>query len=352
LLGEASHVAHALVALLKRANIDASDCEALVKEIVRQENIALQLSYGRVEGRRRFKGHSPQPLLDGRYKNFLYLDEGGKSFPEPATQPQFFSLAAVSITRQENHQYVKRANAVKSQFLGRVDITFHEPFMREHDGPYSFNGDKGKQAAFDQAIDRLVTDTSFVAFGVGVRKLGFERDFMQTHIDPYLPTDAYAVAITLLMERYIDYLAMLAQPKSMGHIIFESQGPREDALHQMEYVRLFLEGSQWIEDGAFRNWLEPGVRFVPKQGSSPLELADMLAREIFEWVRGECRVTPKRWDLFSNKFYCRGDGRMGKFGLKIFPDADVRDLIEEHRKRCGAVADELKAPNLREKRRR
>ncbi len=117
----------------------------------------------------------------------------------------------------------------------------------------------------------------------------------------------------------------------------ESIGSREDAEHQLEYARLLLEGSQWIPDSVFRNDLETGLRFVPKQGSHPCELADMFARELYEWIRGDCDVTPMRWDLFSKKMYCRGDGQMGKFGVKVFPDSDIRDRIEAHRLRCGAV---------------
>lgn len=27
---------------------------------------------------------------------------------------------------------------------------------------------------------------------------------------------------------------------------------------------------------------------------------------------------------------------MGKFGIKVFPDSDIRDRIEKHRQECGA----------------
>ena len=36
------------------------------------------------------------------------------------------------------------------------------------------------------------------------------------------------------------------------------------------------------------------------------------------------------------KIYRRGDGRMGKFGAKVFPDSDIRDRVEAHRIECGA----------------
>jgi hypothetical protein len=67
-----------------------------------------------------------------------------------------------------------------------------------------------------------------------------------------------------------------------------------------------------------------------------MELADMLARDLYEWVDSDCTAVPKWWRLFNRKVYCREDGRMGKFGIKVFPDSDIRERIEEHRAACGA----------------
>ena len=102
-------------------------------------------------------------------------------------------------------------------------------------------------------------------FGVGVRKTAFQKEYVETGIDPYLPTDIYAAAIVLLLERYLDYLAN-TRAGSIGRVTFESQGPREDAIHQMEYARVLIHGTQWVAPASFR-WLETGLRFVPKRGS-------------------------------------------------------------------------------------
>ena len=100
-----------------------------------------------------------------------------------------------------------------------------------HDGPYHFDGNTKKQLEFDQGIHTLVNETNFVAFGVGVRKLAFQREFVAVGLDPYLHTDSYLVAITLLtllMERYVDFLAMTVQPNSLmnvAHPTVLSAGP-------------------------------------------------------------------------------------------------------------------------------
>jgi len=328
-------VARAVEVLLKRADVDASGCAHLIEELAKQEHIELQRAHGHIEPRGRFKGHSPHPLLEKRPRSILYVDESGQSHPKTKA-PHFFAVGAVAVPEEEVDNYCVAANEIKLEFFQRTDITFHEPAMRQHIGPYYFSGDLQRQAEFDRAIERLISQTDFTVFGVGIRKRAFQRDFVETGIDPYLPTDAYAVAIIMLLERYLNFLAF-SPSKRLGRVSLESQGPKEDAYHQLEYARTFLDGSQWVPDAAFRNWLEPGLRFTVKQGSSPAELADMFARTLFEWIRRACRGNPERWRALSKKVYCRGDGMMGKFGVKVFPDADIRDRIEAHRAQyCGS----------------
>lgn len=335
-LAEAGLVAYALKALLRRADYGTAQIKTLQESIQAAELKQLQIAHGRIEPRRRFKAHSSQPLLDERSVHNLYLDESGIAPPEPLIVPSFFALGAVGMTDEFAEAYKAAADDIKMEFFGRANFSFHEPDMRYYDGKYDFGGSQQRRAEFDQAIDELVANTSFVVFGVGVRKTAFESEFVETGIDPYLPTDAYSVAIAMLLERYVDYLAMECPENMLGRLTFESIGSREDAERQLAYATLLLEGTQWISDKAFRNWLETGLRFVPKRGSHPYELADMFARELYEWIRGECDVTPKRWNLFSRKVYIRGNGQMGKFGVKVFPDLDIRERIEEHRRLYGA----------------
>ena len=208
--------------------------------------------------------------------------------------------------------------------------------MRRRRGDFYFGDNERKQRDFDEAIANLIIETKFVAFGVGIRKRAFSREFMEVGLDPYLPTDVYVLAISMILERYVDFLANSSE-KRMGRLTFEGQGAKEDAYHQMEYARLLMEGTQWVSDKGFRQWLETGLRFTPKRGSHPTELSDMLSRDIYEWIRDDCESTPKWWKLFSRKMYCRGDGRIGKFGIKVFPDSDIREAIERHRRDCGAA---------------
>jgi hypothetical protein len=341
LLSEAGMVARLLEGLLERADHDTKACGELIKDIAKNEEVQRHRAYGHVEPRTSYKkkdaGH---PLLEKRRRNMLYIDESGKSIPQPRNpgHPPFFALGAVAMQEEEVDNYCAAADSIKLEFFGRKDFSFHEPLMRYRQEHYYFGGDTKRQQEFDEALDQLVVESNFVVFGVGVRKELFQKEFVETGVDPYLPTDVYPLAILLLLERYIDFLAH--QPESrFGRLTFESQGPLEDAFHQCEYAKVLMRGSQYVRDGEFRKWLETGLRFEPKaKASHPLELSDMLSRDLYEWVRGGCKTSPKRWELFSDKIHCRGDGRRGKFGVKVFPASDIKALIWTHRVRCGAPA--------------
>lgn len=344
LLSEAGRVARILEILLARAGFPSDICRDLVRQLAAKEQVELQRAHGKIEPRNRFKGHSSHPLLEARSLTGLYVDESGKSIPEPKLSgPRFFSLGAVALDDAGVEAYCQAADKVKLEFFGRTDFAFHEPYMRfryQTDVDYSFGGDEGRQLEFDAAIAQLLEETQFTALGVGINKTAYCNQFLDKGIDPYLPTDVYALAIVLLLERYLDALAHHSV-KQMARVTFESQGTKEDAYHQLEYARIVLEGSQWVPDVTFRNWLEPGLRFVPKAGSHPTELADFLSRDIYEWVREDCDCSPKWWAIFSRKVYVRGDGLMGKFGFKVFPESEqIRNRSLAHRRACGATCEE------------
>lgn len=330
LLAEAGRLATALAVLLRRADVDPAKCADIERDIARLERDELMRAYGRIEGRRRFKQTSGHPLHEERKANLLFVDESGISSAQPGEVNSYFTLGSVAMDEGQAPTYRVAADRIKTEFFGTTGITFHEPMMRNREDRYYFAGDDSKQRSFDEAIAGLVERTDFTVFGVAIRKTAFAKEFVETGIDPYLPTDVYSIAIQMLLERYVDFLAHRPQP-SYGRVTFESQGPKEDAMHQREYVHVLLEGTQWVSSSAFQSYLETGVRFTKKSGSDPMELADMFSRDLYEWARDGCRTAPLRWEAFSRKVYCREDGAMGKFGVKVFPDSDVREAIEAHR---------------------
>ena len=120
LCAEAAMVARSLEVLLRRAEVDSSSCGDLIKLLGGHEQSLLQKAYGRVNPRKRYKGSVSHPLLDGRTPNLLFIDESGKSGPEPTQQPPFFTLGGVSMEEGE-------VTSVLSRGLDQVRLASTRP---------------------------------------------------------------------------------------------------------------------------------------------------------------------------------------------------------------------------------
>lgn len=332
-LDRSERMAATLSFLLRRIHDPlAEQAAALQRALADSQRVALERSRGRIESRRRFRrsASGSNPVREGRPLNWLFIDESGDDRPaRNQDKDAWFALGAVALSLEEARTYEQRASQLKLAFFGDDSVTFHEPEMRNHRNRFNLGEDLSRQRDFCHAVDQLLEQTNFTAFSVGIRKWDY-RSAVAADGDPYLPTNVYHAAIQLLLERYVDYL-WGHEKDPRGRVTIEAQGSLEDAEHQRAYVDLLLDGTQWVPDRAFRSYLETGVRFRPKTGSSPLEISDMLARDVFEWIRSDCLKAPRRWHIWNEKFYGRGDLQRGKFGLKVFPGETVEERIEEHR---------------------
>lgn len=333
-LAEAGRIAEVLQVLLRRTDVSEElPIRDVLAGIKRLEAASLRRAHGQIGGRRRLKrrGGSGNPLRDNLPRNRLFIDESG--LPDgAATDQDVFTLGAISMNREQVANYISAADQLKREFLEDASVTFHARDLSRGTGRFGFDRDGVQCDRFRVAVGELIRDSDFTAFGIGIRKQAYAREFRDAGIDPYLPANIYSLAIMLLLERYVDYL-WAEEDQPLGELTFEAQGPREDVQHQACVADTILNGTQWVSGAAFQSHLLPGASFLPKSGSHPLELSDLLAYDLHHWIRSECAEEPRYWQIWTDKLYMRGDLRMGKFGLKVFPDSDIRDRIEEHRDR-------------------
>lgn len=318
---------------LRQAGCDPAALEACLTQMRVALNAAKTKAFGRVDGRVKYPRRSNRPLLEARPIMQLSIDESGTNVRNSNEVHKIFAVGGVAMTETASAEYVQKADAIKIEFFGHRDITFHEPHMRKRNAPFRFA--EARSLEFTEALRGLIAASDFTAFGVVIRKDQLDAYF-DGEENAYLPSALYSMAIMMLIERFVDFLAHRAET-ALGRIIFESQGTRPDAEHQAAFADLLLHGTQWVSPSDFLSWLETGCRFQPKIGSDPTELADLLSRDLFEWGASGCTKEPLYWDQLSPKFHVRGDGYQGRFGVKVFPDNDVREVVLHHRKACGAT---------------
>lgn len=325
--------------IVQRTGYNTDAIDALLDDLRKKEINATQRAQGRIESRDRFKGISSNPAMEERESMYLYLDESGTSTPFVSTSPPghaVFSVGAVAMTKTARKKWDRGADSIKMEFWGHKEITFHEPYMRNCADQFRFGGNVGKQQAFASALRDLLSTVPYVTFGAVIRKDAYQSEFLDSGKDGFLPVDAYSLAISMILERFVDYLAHHSK-RYRGRLIFESQGPRQDAEHQLSYASVMLNGTRYVPGKTFMNWLHAGCEFLPKSGSHPVEIADIVSRDLHEWVRSGCKEDPKYWDIFSNRVYYRDRGVQGTFGIKVFPASGIEVEIYDHRRKCGAA---------------
>lgn len=289
----------------------------------------------------------PHRRPDERPGIHLFVDESGQADDvwKPDKSAPFFTLGAIAISAAAHKEYPIRAKQLKQKFFkGGNNIVLHASELREamrhsHEGKGEFVLNSGKSwSALERALERLIEETEFTAFGIIIQKKDFHEEFTETGKDPFLPRETYDLALHLLLERFTSFLAS-ATDAPIGSITLESQNPEQDARHQLGIAETIAYGTRWVSPRPLQRDIQPGVEFLKKQSSHPLELSDMLANFLYQLARDGFDRPPrlrrdgstKLWETFCRKFYQEGDLRQGKFGLKVFPAGRLDRWLDDFR---------------------
>lgn len=312
--------------------------EALILDLRRFQSAEAQRGGGHLEPRAKYKGRSQHLAVEGgRGLLTLYLDESGQAQKSP-DQPVFV-LAGVAMDEDQAASYVANADSLKIRFGLDPSITLHGPKIEKGVDSFAFGDDRQKQEAFQAGVADLVRAAEFTLVGAIIRKDALERDVANGEDYGNLPPGLYEMALTFVAERLVDMLYADAN-RPCGSLLFESIGNLEDALHQRAFADLLIHGSEFVSDGCFRGWLKPGCQFRTKAGSHPLELADLAARAMLTWTREGMPADHAFWALWASRIAMRDDLEKGRFGVKIFPDGDVRGQVMEMRRAAKRLRDE------------
>lgn len=296
----------------------------------------------------------PHRRPDERPGIHLFVDESGQAGDvwKPDKSDPFFTLGAIAISAAAHKEYQIRAEQLKQKFFKHGNnVVLHASELREamkghREGKGEFALNHGRTwRALERALERLVEETQFAALGVIIQKEVFDREFTKTGNDPFLPRETYDLALHLLLERFTSFLASpIVRPDApIGSITLESQSWEQDARHQLSIAETIAYGTRWVSPLPLQRDIRPGVEFLSKQPSHPLELSDMLANFLYRLARdGFSAKRPPRlrqggstklWETFCRKFYQEGDLRQGKFGLKVFPAGDLDDWLNDFREK-------------------
>lgn len=326
-----SYIASLFVArsLCITANQETEIINSLLRQLEgKRDSLRASLTGGRLEPRHREK--LPKGITaEARPKYTIFLDEcGGHSKPVDGAFAAFCLCCLIVDNKIYEEILMPRWEGLKARFLkffdtktgktiGRSSIT-HEPYLRPPKLRYRLRRMENGPELFEQELGTLISEVPFTLISAVVLKSEYYQIYGDAPVDRFLPSSIYNLCLNFIIERVVHFLSS-ADKGALGSVVAESRERREDALLQYEFVRLQLEGTQYVSPSWVRQQLTPTIEFKVKADNiCGLQLVDLFARPVAEKI-----MTPEtsisRWDLIKGKFYDGGQGRPESYGLKVFP---------------------------------
>lgn len=299
---------------------DAALHEALSQTQQMRDRLAF-IAKERIEPRKRFpKVIRPEGAHIPEY--YLCLDECGSHVKESTTSAfPVFCLSGVIIAKAQYETIDGRLKDWKTLHLGSPSVILHEPDIRTCSGPFYRSSNEAKLALW-QNLESTLEDLEFTCISAVVDMREFARNHPQGKVDDFLPQSCYLMCIDFIMERFLHFLHHVGNGAT-GIVIAERRGLVEDAKVHAEFIRLHLEGTQYIAASEFRSMLRPYIEFLPKKRNhSGLQIADLAARTFADIVLGR-QTIPARWSTFAKKLYDGKQSRPFSYGLKVFPATET-----------------------------
>lgn len=276
----------------------------------------------RIEPRKRAK----QPLsgVIAREEFFLFLDECGSHVSSPGNSAfPIFCLCGIVVSKDIYQDLDRRWKAWKAEYLGDPNVVVHEPDIRSKRGKFR-GSSKDHAAEIEKSLNQFLDEINLQCIASVVDFRCFEQLYPNSVVDDFLPRSCYLMSIDFVLERFLHFLQSRGNG-AQGIVVAESRGLREDAQVHAEFIRLHLEGTQFVSDSSFRYHLRPYIEFFRKsRNNTGLQIADLAARPLAEKIL-DSRQVPARWDTVAAKLYDGMEGSPHKYGLKVFPLTKTND---------------------------
>ncbi len=249
----------------------------------------------------------------------LYVDEVGNPDLKSSDNPihRFLSLTGVIVELDYvGETLFPQMESLKSKYFGSHPddpIILHRKELVNGKYPFETLRDAKKRRRFDKELLSYLMRWEYTVVSVCLDK--------QAHRDTYRVWryDPYHYCLALLLERFVFFLE---DRDSIGDVIAESRGGREDRRLKDSYARLWTEGTDYIEPNRFQNILtSKQLKVKPKANNiSGLQLADLLAHpsrnEILKdnglFERDLAPFATKIIGILKDKYYQEGGRVFGK----------------------------------------
>lgn len=251
----------------------------------------------------------------------IYIDEVGNSDLGSSNNPnhRFLSLTGVILELD----YVAKVlnpemEKLKEKFFDShpdEPVILHRKEILNAKFPFTKLSDPETRSLFDELLLNLLKKWNYYVISVCIDKKKHSETYSTWRYDPY------HYCLEILLERYIFFLD---STNSMGDVMAESRGGKEDMRLKQAFNRLYKEGTDYILPDRFSQRLTSRQLKVKNKSNnvSGLQLADLLAHASRNEILEENGLREKKLPDFGKKIsfvlkdkYYQNKGKM--FGKKM-----------------------------------
>ncbi len=270
----------------------------------------------------------------------LYIDDSGtKEYADTPSgysrsgNSRYFVFGGVLITTSKSGLLSERIKALKHSVFGTADLEIKSNWLRipkERERRYKqrFGVSDNEIEGFVSAYYDAIVQSDLLLYAVVVDKVHVQEDYS-------IPWYAPAIAYEILMQRIVQ---TVKSPDTVSVIIDDMtgatpKGRQYRANLSRHHEQLRKHGSK-LKKGLDFSPVSPGIRFVDSANSNLIQVADVMAYNVFrqfveygeEWEKGvkgpdgKAHLPTYEWfEKLGVKFYQGPGGRVQGYGVVKFP---------------------------------
>ncbi len=210
----------------------------------------------------------------------LYVDEVGNSDLGASQDPNHRYLSLTGIIFELGYVDTTVFPAIeelKRNYFGShpdEPIILHRKELVNKKPPFDGLQDHEVEQAFNRDLLDLLSRLDYVVITTVIDKLEHQQRYQVWRFDPY------HYCLTTLVERYVLWLK---RKNSVGDVMAESRGGKEDRRLKDSFERVYSRGSDFMKPEEFAEWLTSRQLKVKPKGNNiaGLQLADLIAHPSF-----------------------------------------------------------------------
>ena len=235
--------------------------------------------------------------MPGRFR--LYIDESGDHTYNLLDDPGHRYLALLGVWFRQTDAYTAFADDLdrfKRELFGpRPDkpVILHRSAIINHRGPFGILSRKEVQDKFDAQLLELIARANFRMLCVVIDK----RAHSEKYTSPFHP---YHYCLAAMLDRYSGWLNL---KNSIGDVMGESRGKKEDLQLKQAYLRVYQSGTLMFGYEHHQRVLtSKDIKLRPKLANiAGLQLADVLAYPVKQACLIEKGLISDPGDIFGRE---------------------------------------------------